>query len=947
MENSRRQFLKSLGLGSVATLTGQLSFSGLAPAQGEPQNRLEALPTNAIEGNYKTISNWDFFSSRLIGDKIIVHAINIENLNKVVSYPGNNDLVVYADTLIIKGKLTMPGRKVFLHAREIKCQENACIDVSGADNTEILNPRIDGADSSETGKHGHDGETGKNGQAGGQVQIFVGHIEGVLKVLAEGGKGGNGNPGGNGQRGAKGSEGADAPRNKPGNAQPGGDGARGGNAGRGGKGGKGGDGGIINIHAVENVASFQLSSTFGFGGEPGANGVAGEGGEGGPGGRVGTFKTSGGGGGGRNGGERPEVWVLSDQRASNGKNGLNGDNALPQVKGDNGNSRQEGDFIIASQYADLAKHASYAQLQMNLHYAELQFLQEQYSEAGPRLLWLGRLSAPQQLGDTTSQPGETGPDEWQAFQNKVGTLILRLRLGLNAYGKPRNYIPLLSFAYYEAVVPKIEKAATAIERDLVAFRNAKKDNDNVSAQLSSSIEQAREAANATDKQVLAAVQAIESLQNRIAVLSEEILKQDKELRTSYETFRRAVEMQYDNCSLGQLLKFVSAVIAVPTTTYGGILAAIQEGKGDVVLSNKIDAVIHISDAVSGGVESLKKAFGSLPSTNLGLDGPKLVVEGRDYEQAVSKFDAAMEKYQDLPEGEAYSNLVHRFIDTCKARNQAQLLLAALITTKDNLKAEATQFREEAKRVAFLLEQKNDIGLVEYVVFMESLYQRVKANLIRLLEEARTALNFVTFSSTPGQYMGYSVSALMDNYTGLITDLKRELQSQAGIPSSDKVPISLERAILPDAFKTLESQGQLVFTIRADDDALRSTPLTSIRAKEVSIEMFPAPSSERPRLVLIHGVESTFLDPRNSTYDKRNYITFTHDSRASLVVIGKEMNNLGGDEKTFAYLSPATVWTIIAKPEWIGLTPTQMRTFLSKVEKIVITFNVFGQTINKF
>ncbi len=118
--------------------------------------------------------------------------------------------------------------------------------------------------------------------------------QGVVRLLAGGGKGGHGGRGGDGEAGGKGQDGADATQwSRGGDGGPGGDG---GNGGDGTRGARGGDGGRVAIQVDQRdtdlLMLFEAHVAGGVGGEVGANGAGGAGGPGGDGGRSCSWTTS-------------------------------------------------------------------------------------------------------------------------------------------------------------------------------------------------------------------------------------------------------------------------------------------------------------------------------------------------------------------------------------------------------------------------------------------------------------------------------------------------------------------------------------------------------------------------------------------------------------------------------------------------------------------------------
>jgi hypothetical protein len=222
-------------------------------------------------------------------------------------------LTVYADRVVIRGPVNLPGRRIDIVARELAATKDGGgrapqLNVGGGPPTAPTAPNPqrsranDGGDprgDRPTGEHGSDGAAGADGAAGstgtdgGMISVRIEHfVRGTqLRLIANGGNGGNAQAGQVGQdagHGGKGRNGTRRPRwNIPGEkGTSGGNGGAGGRGGTGGNGGLGGKGGDISVVVVHNEANVSLAfAAIGGAGGEGANGA--RGGNGGNGGTTG------------------------------------------------------------------------------------------------------------------------------------------------------------------------------------------------------------------------------------------------------------------------------------------------------------------------------------------------------------------------------------------------------------------------------------------------------------------------------------------------------------------------------------------------------------------------------------------------------------------------------------------------------------------------------------
>ena len=265
-------------------------------------------------------------------DKLILtQSLNAPSGTQFVS--ADIDWTIYADTVIIDGPLSFPGRTVIIYARVVGAQgDQPGINVDGTAPEAATPPTVPqgqaGAGTSGTllpsrknGGTGHAGapgtacHQGATGAQGGQLTINAGsYLPGtVLALSAQGGAGQAGTNGQGGQPGGDGGAGADGVYTDPFDTVDPTNGGRGGAGGRGcdgGPGGTGGQGGFIQIGRIvpgEADLTVSANANGGQGGDGGSGGTGGHGGTGGDGGFMqighdGVCASGGGGGDGGNGG---------------------------------------------------------------------------------------------------------------------------------------------------------------------------------------------------------------------------------------------------------------------------------------------------------------------------------------------------------------------------------------------------------------------------------------------------------------------------------------------------------------------------------------------------------------------------------------------------------------------------------------------------------------------
>jgi len=195
--------------------------------------------------------------------------------------------VIYAEDVVVHGKVTSMGNPVTIFCRSIRFEDNGEIDTTGRNSAISFTPGIRQESPRAPGAAGIDGRDGGVGERGGDVFIGTSEVVGILAVRADGGRGGRGEDGGHGAKGATGADGQTISMADPQPVAPpqcnGQMGAPGGALGLPGYRGAGGSGGAVAVRlaGAAGVIAQKLSASIGASGDPAAPGNPGDGGEGG------------------------------------------------------------------------------------------------------------------------------------------------------------------------------------------------------------------------------------------------------------------------------------------------------------------------------------------------------------------------------------------------------------------------------------------------------------------------------------------------------------------------------------------------------------------------------------------------------------------------------------------------------------------------------------------
>jgi hypothetical protein len=892
--------------------------------------------------------NWNFSHREISNGNLIIRSVETllssnESSANTSAVLEDHGLTVFTDILSINGPLRLPGQNVFIHARQINCGPRAAIDVSGAAGEGFgSKPQ---PPSFNPGTGGADGAGGSRGMNGGTITIFCERVTGPLLLTARGGNGGRGQDGGDGVAGAVGPTGGDGSFGFT-MGQSGGAGGRGGNAGRAGPGGPGGDSGTIQVRTINTQQpqiTFDLAG--GRGGQPGTHGIPGMGGPGGAGGRNGRIRRMGS----LRDGE--DVFVFDGTRAATGPTGPSSNTSpTPANEGGTGASKPENQGMNLNVVGDaeVGSFASMTQMLMLQHKLELDYLNSAFVETMRSLSWIERLTrgpvgtnVPPSIRNTVMP----STSEWNALRNRAISLILQLQAGLDYYGHPRNFVPLVDVGSYENTFQRLSGIAQAVQAQTRLFRESLRNNLRDVSVIDQSISLARESMTALEVENNA-IRTTQIPQARSAVdqLLEALQDQQAALVASEQDFQDAVQREANNCDFLDVIKFVAAVVPIVEGAIGNVRSIVSSVETFSSSAHTLRDVVSSIRVVAGQLGEIRDAYNSVRDRLATLNSDtKLVMLDRDFEETIKPF-------LNLPEAQSLRQLMRSYIDTARARNEKIMDLTSLELRAHDLDSQIAQRREEVSRLNAVRIVTQDLSLADYVTFVENQLVRAKQDLIKILYLVHRALDYWSLRLTDFSVLSdQTVEDLIAVYGRLLlaetlaaTDRNRADQSfgpnRMGGPQEEPIRFSLTRDDLPEEFERFRRTGKLVFTI-PDDHRAFQLGFAAITVRDVDIHVPGVQiNSTSLSIRITHSGDAGFRD----TQDRR--INFSHNPRFTIVtrdvasdnLITEINNNLGGETGRFAFVSPFTTWTVEILDRFNqGQTPN-----LSQVQRIDLAFSGF-------
>lgn len=811
--------------------------------------------------------------------------------------PDTLSVRIFADTLRILKENRFPGREVWIHARRIVCSDGAAIDVSGRDAADQSGQAPGGL---APGAPGTPGATGLPGATGGRIHITAGTIEGTLRLLSRGGRGGRGQQGGDGARGlAAPDDPGVTPASQLGE-NPGTQGlvgGRGGDAGSGGQGGPGGPGGSVEVLTLTPGGSVSVEVSGGAGGAPGGAGAAGRGGSGGlgPWGRrcymtLSKSRARG------PGGEVHDHWVKVCERTSAGPRGNDGSAGTTPALAASGARGREGSVQVAGATDEiLAGEASGDHCLMLERQANLDFLNGNLEASLPVYVWLSRLLNAQVA------PLAMGTAERSALRIRVAAALSDLAQGLDFYGYPRSYAPLVRLDSFGPIVDRFLELLSRTEDAYTRYWKAAHDDQAKIAAVESALEAARSAVQSlhADMDALDIKIPVEEADARTILAAVEGAAAT--LNSAESRFKQAVASR-SGCDFEKVIKGVTAVVSLASAPFEGAkqLVGVFEKEGSYKDKGLIDRIVGSVKIASGTVASIGAKLGEVQQfLDQRPDSAKIAVDA-------TRFREELAPYMTMVEARDYRDVMEEYLSLIESRNHKLIELSAMQTQRARIAGDIEQRQAEMERV-----KGSYVGtpmLSTCAMFMGSLLAHVKEEVLKLLYWEHRALEYWALRHIPFQVGGATVMELSAAHADLLVEHKKRMveRGSAGKPFKG-VKVTLSKDSMPAEFAALVSAERRATFFLSRERFSKLDSCTLVTGVDVVLE---GANVDVGTVVikLVHLGHSVFYDEAGARID------FVHQKRIAKIVrrdgdlLTEAEGNLGGNDE-YVDLSPFAAWTI--------------------------------------
>ncbi len=759
----------------------------------------------------------------------------------------------------------------------------------------------------------------------------------ALQIYARGHIGGRGQDGHAGIKGSKGENGG------PTNTQVyelggvyttppetcGKKGTKGGGAGDAGHSGDGGKGGTIALQFMKAwPLRIVLFTDGGPGGEAAAPGARGEGGDGGDGAEF-------------------LVHIVSTQgnygKTVTGDNGPRGDQGNPAVfQGAMGNAGAAGSVAVNGaaysgtrktvaplSYDLLAPLLKLEQLLMTQRIAKLVYLNAKakadYDRVATLFLWLCTVLPDSVTGPTSSIPLDDRTAR-AAIRDSARVELLRLQRGLDYFGHPYNWAPVLLLKHTQTRVNELIALGQIVEQQYNAYNAENKSVteklqalDDTLGALEADLLKSKTAEDALNRQ-------IELTEGAVASLQTDMETQQGVMKRHQQELDQVIQVKIKNqCNLANIFKVVQAVVAIGAGAYNGVT--------EIAGAAQLEAIFTAAKAAAAGVGQLKDDIESILKATASLQGlagelgavdsaikadkpnsVKIAVVKEEFEETITPLLAEFPA-----EAKELRGAVRGFLDLAQAHNEKILDYNALFVQKAQIITLRAQIQAQIGSVnAVKSQRKEELVPAPYTTFFRSALTWSKENLIRLLYEETRAFCYHTGAPRKDLVEDLSdlnMATLANAQARLLTDYDQFLES-VGRPygAVTDIKVTISKADDPALFESLASTGRITFTVRYTDPQFAGLTLVKAESVEVHLPGVKGGKADELNVAMTMMGEGAVRPPDKT--DEASVVHFNcpprpvsfkysfDPDRADPVVQPGQIS-----DSEFAPLSPFTTWTL--------------------------------------
>lgn len=758
-----------------------------------------------------------------------------------------------------------------------------------------------------------------------------------LVILAQGGTGGRGQDGHPGMEGAKGENGR--PTSTYVVADPAGrfttppetagqKGKPGGQGGDAGHSGNGGAGGTIALNFMKAApVSILLLADAGAGGAPATPGARGRGGEGGDGA---DFYV--------------HMYNSNEVEQESGPDGPRGDDGpMASFLGNRGNPGTAGKIeangakvegmgaktFPAYSYDKMALSMKLDQLLMIQRIGKLTYLNADsdadYQLAAALFLWLCNVN-PDSVTKGNNALTVQDRNARAAIGNSARVEMLRIQRGLDYFGHPYNWAPILSLHHNQKRVTELISLGKIVEDQVKIYEDTNKSVAEKLAALNTTVAQLNGDLAKTEAANVVLQAQIEAAENACTSLQKDIENQVAVMRRGQAAIEDEIRKKVDEqCNLENVINVTKALVTVGSGAFD-VVGAIKGGKELLDILDEAKKAAATIGQAKDVIEKIQKTVGDLNSLGKQLstvtaavkagkpDSVKIAVLREEFEENIKPL---IKKFPN--QSKELRTAVRTFFDLNQTRNEKILAYNALFVQKAELKALSEQLKAHIQSVQTIIsEKKGELVPVAYTSFFRSALGWSKQNLIHLLYEGSRAFYYHTATQRKDlmeKLSDLNIAALADTQARLLTaydDYLRSVGRPYGPITDVRVTISREED--PALFEGFVTSGRITFKIDHTHPEFEGLTLVKVESVAVALPGIKGAKNDVLNIAMTMAGEGAVRPVDNN--DEKSVVHFNcpprpisfrysydpdrHDPIIQPGIIA---------DKEFSPLSPFTTWTL--------------------------------------
>jgi hypothetical protein len=424
--------------------------------------------------------------------------------------------------------------------------------------------------------------------------------------------------------------------------------------------------------------------------------------------------------------------------------------------------------------------------------------------------------------------------------------MLRLQRGLDYFGHPYNWAPVLSLKHNQKRVTELIGLGKIVEQQLDIYNDTNKSVAEKIAALNATVTELTRDLAKTDAANTVLQKQIEAAESACTSLQKDIDNQVAVMKRGQQAIEDEIHAKIEQqCNLENVINVTKALVTVGSGAFD-VVGAIKGGKELMDIFDEAKKAAATIGQAKDVIEKIQKTVGDLKNVSKELstvtaavkagkpDSVKIAVLREEFEENIKPL---IEKFP--TQSKELRTAVRTFFDLNQARNEKILAYNALFVQKAELKALSEQLLAHIQSVQVTIsENKQALVPVAYTSFFRSALGWSKQNLIHLLYEGSRAFYYYTGTQRKDlmeKLSDLNVAALADIQARLLTaydDYLRSVGRPYG-PITD-VSVTISKEAEPTVFENFTTTGRITFKIDHKHPEFEGLTLVKVDSVAVSL-----------------------------------------------------------------------------------------------------------------